>query len=361
MAKKGDEDAIEVIDGSHGEGGGQIIRTSVSISALTRTPVRVVNIRANRPNPGLRAQHLEGIRALSKICNAKVEGLKVGSPEVTFRPGDIDGGRHTVNIGTAGSIPLLIHTVLLPSLWAHKETFLRIYGGTDVKWSPSIEYTHFVQLSMLRLMGTKANLALMNRGYFPKGGGEVEIRIHPVAEDGLKPLVLLDQDGEPKIFGSVHTAGLPDHVGKRIGSTVRKSLVGFKSIKIMNNSWDTLSPGAGITLVAEFGNTLLGACAVGEKGKRAEIVAKEAVDDIKAEGRSGATVDVHLADQILPFMAVATGPSEFLVRDVSEHTSTNMWLIEKLLGTRFKVEDNGELKRITVEPTKPIPKPKDVD
>jgi RNA 3'-phosphate cyclase len=344
------EDGHIEIDGSHGEGGGQIIRTSVSLAAVLGKAVKLTNIRANRPKPGLRAQHMVGINALSKLCKAKVEGLRVGSTEVTFRPSAIEGGRQTVNIGTAGSITLVIQTLLLPSLYAPKEVFLRIHGGTDVRWSPSVDYSHYILLSVLRLMGAEANLGLINRGYYPKGGGEVHIKISPLGPEGLRPLVLLEQKGEPKVFGSVHTSGLPDHVGTRLKKAARKRLTGFKGIRIMDNQWDAPSPGAGITLVAEFKNTLLGSCGVGERGKRAEKVSNEAVDELMADHRSGATVDTHLADQLIPFMALASGPSVFLVRDLTEHTRTNMWVVEQFTDANFTISEDGGLTKVTIEP-----------
>jgi RNA 3'-phosphate cyclase len=344
------------IDGSQGEGGGQILRTAVSLSAVLGVPIKVVDIRANRPQPGLKAQHLEAVKALQKLCNAQVDGLEVGSKEVLFRPGKVEGGHFTIDIGTAGSVSLVIQTLVLPALWGPKDTFVRIIGGTDVKWAPSIDYTHYVYLSILRLMGAHTNLGLINRGYYPEGGGEVELRICPLEPEGLKPLVIPAQDGEPKVFGSVHTANLPEDVGKRLKSTALKFLVGVKDVKVMSNQWEGRSTGAGITLVSEFKNTLLGADALGEKGKRAEIVAKECVEELLADGKSGATLDHHMADQILPYLALATGPSEFLVREITAHAKTNIDVIEKLVGASFelKAAEDG-LTRIKVQPGKKIP------
>jgi len=357
-ASTGERPGIEEIDGSQGEGGGQILRTAVALSAMTGVPVKVVDIRKNRPQPGLKAQHLEAVKALQRLCNAQVTGLEVGSREVTFLPGKVEGGHFTVNIGTAGSISLVIQTLVLPALWAPKETFVRILGGTDVKWSPSIDYVHYIFLSMLRVMGAHTNLGLINRGYYPEGGGEVELRVCPLGPEGLKPMALAEQVGEPKVFGSVHTANLPEDVAARMKKTALKDLVGIKDVKIMDNQWEGQSTGAGITLVAEFGNTLLGACALGEKGKRAEIVAHECVEELLAEGRSGATVDRHLADQILPYLALATGPSEVKVREVTEHAMTNMAVIERLVGAKFEVEDAGDgLTSIKVQPGRVPPWP----
>ncbi len=344
------------IDGSQGEGGGQILRTAVSLSAVLGVPVKVVDIRANRPQPGLKAQHLEAVKALQKLCNAQVEGLEVGSKEVLFRPGKLEGGHFTIDIGTAGSISLVIQTIVLPALWGSKDTFVRIFGGTADKWAPSIAYTHYIFLSLLRLMGAHTNLGLINRGYYPEGGGEVELRVCPLGPEGLKPLVILAQDGEPKVFGAVHTANLPKDVGHRLKSTALKFLVGIKDVKVMSNQWEGRSTGAGITLVSEFKNTLLGADALGEKGKRAEIVARECVDELLTEGKSGATLDHHMADQILPFMALASGPSEFLVREITQHTKTNIDIIEKLVGASFELKAAEEgLTRIKVRPGKKTP------
>jgi RNA 3'-phosphate cyclase len=352
------------IDGSQGEGGGQILRTAVSLSTVLGIPIKIVDIRANRPQPGLKAQHLEAVRALQKLCNAQVDGLEVGSKEVLFRPGKVEGGHFTIDIGTAGSVSLVIQTLVLPALWGPKDTFVRIIGGTDVKWAPSIDYTHYIYLSILRLMGAHTNLGLINRGYYPEGGGEVELRVCPLEPDGLKPLVIPAQEGEPKVFGAVHTANLPKDVGQRLKSTALKFLVGIKDVKVMSNQWEGRSTGAGITLVSEFKNTLLGADALGEKGKRAEIVAKECVEELLADGKSGATLDHHMADQILPYLSLATGPSEFLVREITAHAKTNIDVIEKLVGASFelKAAEDG-LTRIKVVPGKApqLPKRETVD
>lgn len=360
MAKKTKEssEGLMEIDGSQGEGGGQILRTAVSMSAVTGIPVRVAGIRSKRPQPGLKAQHLEAVKALQKLCNAQVTGLEVGSREVTFVPGKVEGGRFTINIGTAGSIPLVIQAIVLPALWAPKETFVRVFGGTDVKWAPSIDYVHYIFLSMLRLMGAHTNLGLINRGYYPEGGGEVELRVCPLEPSGLAPLNIVEQVGEPRVFGSVHTANLPEDVGARMKKAALKELVGVKDVRLMGNMWEGPSTGAGITLVAEFGNTLMGACNLGERGKRAEIVAKECVEELMAEGRSGATVDRHLADQLLPYLALASGPSELVVLEVTEHAETNMSVIEQLSGAKFDVSDAGDgLKSIKVTPGKVPPVP----
>jgi RNA 3'-phosphate cyclase len=347
------------IDGSQGEGGGQILRTAISLSTVLGIPIKIVDIRANRPQPGLKAQHLEAVKALQKLCNAQVDGLEVGSKEVLFRPGKVEGGHFTIDIGTAGSVSLVIQALVLPALWGPKDTFVRIIGGTDVKWAPSIDYTHYIYLSILRLMGAHTNLGLINRGYYPEGGGEVELRVCPLDPEGLKPLVLPTQVGEPKVFGAVHTANLPEDVGKRLKSTALKFLVGIKDVKVMSNQWEGRSTGAGITLVSEFKNTLLGADALGEKGKRAEIVAKECVEELLADGKSGATLDHHMADQILPYVALATGPSEFLVREISAHAKTNIDVIEKLVGASFEItEAEAGLTKIKVSPCKAPPFPK---
>ena len=167
------------IDGSYGEGGGQILRNAVAFSTLTKKPIKIINIRANRPNPGIKPQHYISIKAISELCNAKIKGLGIGSSDLFYEPGDFIGGKYKFEIGTAGSIPLVYQAIILASVNTKEPVTINLTGGTDVKWSPSWDYLKYIFLSHLKKIGLKVDAKLIKRGYYPKGGGEAEITINP--------------------------------------------------------------------------------------------------------------------------------------------------------------------------------------
>lgn len=319
------------IDGSFGEGGGQIIRTAVALSAVSGEAVTINNIRSNRPQPGLKAQHLMGVRTAAKMTGAQVEGLWMGSTELIFRPGDIIGGHYYVDIGTAGSITLLLQC-LMPAATASEERItLDITGGTDVAWSPPVDYMSYVLLPVLASMGLECSIKVRQRGYYPKGGGNVRAEISPSAPVGVK----LDQDVKVNtITGISHSSNLPEHVSRRQSESALAMLeaAGYGASIDTENS-RCPSTGSGITLWS--GHT--GGSALGKKGLPAENVGRAAAREIITELDSGAAVDVHLADQLIPYLGMA-GSGSFTVREVSEHTRTNIWVVEQFLDVHFLIE-----------------------
>lgn len=331
------------IDGAHGEGGGQILRTSIALSTLTGTAVRIFNIRANRPKPGLSYQHLTAIEVVAELSNGTATGLHKGSKVVEFQPGKLKGGRFSFDIGTAGSVTLVLQACLLPLLYARESTELLIRGGTDVKWSPPIDYFEHVFSALLRRMGADVKLELKARGYYPKGGGEVEVRIEPVNE--LRALDLSRATAPKKINGVVHISKLPEHVLKRMKHSALKRLVNY-DVSIKDDMRDSPSAGAGIVL---WTDTLSGASSLGERGVPAEKVGAQAADVLLADIRAGATVDVFAADQVLTYLALAKGRSTFLTRTLSNHAKTGIWLIEQFLDTKFSADAVGALRRVVVE------------
>jgi RNA 3'-phosphate cyclase len=167
------------IDGSYGEGGGQILRTAVALSALKKEPIKIINIRANRPDPGIKSQHYIAIKSVKELCSAETTGLDVGSYTLTFIPGDVKGGKYKFDIGTAGSMILVFQTCILASLNAKEPVTIKLIGGTDVKWAPTWDYFNNVFIPLLKSLGISINVNLIKRGYYPKGGGEAEITINP--------------------------------------------------------------------------------------------------------------------------------------------------------------------------------------
>ncbi len=338
------------IDGAYGEGGGQIVRMAVALSALTSTPVRVVNVRAKRKNPGLAAQHATAIRAVAELCGARTEGVAVGSRTVEFHPQSLRGGSFSFDVGTAGSITLVLQACL-PAALAAGEVELTIRGGTDVPWSPPLDYFGHVFLGLLRRMGAQADVEVAMRGYYPRGGGLVRVAVgDPPA---WKPLHVPGRGDIERIGGRAHVSNLPEDVLKRMKSAALRRLSQFMDVRIHGEALGpdrAVGPGGAIALWAETPATILGADAIAEKGKRAEKVGDEAAAGLLAEIESGAAVDVHAADQVLPYAAIAREPSQFPVREVSEHARTMMWLLASFLGTQFETVPQSGLQRISVRP-----------
>jgi len=333
------------IDGSYGEGGGQILRMSVALSALVGKEVKVKNIRAKRPNPGLKRQHITAIEAVRKICNGEAEGLKEGSLSITFRPGKIEGGEHIFNIGTAGSITLVLQACILPSIFAEDEVRLVIKGGTDVKWAPPWDYFQHVFLPLLRKMNVEIEGWLKRRGYYPKGGGEVEVTIKPCAE--LNPIDFRNEEEKMKIKGVVNISSLPIHIAERIKNSAKREFqIKGMDAEIEIEEADALSPGVGVVLWASDGN-ILGSDCLGERGKPAEKVGRDAAISLIEEIEARADIDIRAVDQLLPYMALA-GRSSFRCRKISNHAETEMWLLGKFMGTKFEKKKEGGLIRVNV-------------
>ncbi len=329
------------IDGSYGEGGGQIIRTAVALSAVTGTEVTISNIRSNRPKPGLKAQHMSAIRTAADMTCARISGLKSGSTELTFSPGDISGGHYNIDIGTAGSITLLLQCLMPVASAAQESVSLDITGGTDVAWSPPIDYMAHVLLPVLASMGLKCNIRLQRRGYYPRGGGRVTAIIHPSALRAVE----LDKEKEPcTVSGISHSSNLPPHVMQRQADAATAALekAGYSS---SIDTWAANSPstGSGITLWCGY----TGGSALGKRGLPAEKVGKAAAGEIITELGSWAAVDVHLADQLIPYMGLA-GVGSFTVREVSGHTRTNIWVVEQFLGVEFRIEEKKDVFKISL-------------
>jgi len=330
------------IDGSYGEGGGQILRMSIAMAALTGKSIRVKNIRANRPTPGLKRQHMVAVESVARICGAEVKGLELGSTTLEFHPKNLTGGDFELDIGTAGSITLVLQACLLPSLFAEEETRLMIRGGTDVKWAPPWDYFQNVILPLLREMGAPMDAYLNSRGYYPAGGGEVEIFIKPTGY-----LRAPSFNSRVKgIEGIVNIATLPVEIAGRIKNAALEELrENGMDASIMVEETEAPSPGTGIVLWTK-GKHLGGDC-LGERGKRAEQVGREAAKELVEEIKSGADLDVHAVDQIIPYLAIA-GEARFKCREISRHAETEMWLLKKFMDVEFEIR-RGRLKEVVVK------------
>ena len=338
------------IDGGQKSGSGTILRLSVALASILGEPLHIFNIRQNRPQPGLRPQHLEAVLTAAKLCDADVKGAVLNSRELWFTPKRVRGGKFEAEIGTAGSIPMLIMTVLPICLFADNMIHLHISkAGTDVSHSPTINYMRHVFLQVLRRMGVNAAITVHRYGYYPKGMGEVTLTVEPCRE--LKPL-LIEEFGEVKTVKgvSVCTFLAERRVAERQAEAANNYLRGkglTADIQIVNDRSNPLQKGSSIVLWAETDRgAVLGADAIGELGKTSEAVGVEAAEKLYVEVSSRATVDVHLADMLIPYVALARGRSAYYARELSDHLETNIWLTETILGVRFKVEKVNGLYRV---------------
>jgi RNA 3'-phosphate cyclase len=344
------------IDGSYGEGGGQILRTSVSLSALTLKPVRITKIRAGRPKPGLKRQHMAGIDLISQIVGAEVDGLEIGSTEITFRPSELGSGDFRYDIGTAGSISLVLQAVLPPAILSSEPVRFFLKGGTDVKWSPPIDYLREVFVPVANRLGANIEIQRKKRGHYPRGGGEVVVEVTPTSM--FSPISLLDFGNLIAVSGISHCVRLPGHVADRQAKTVETDLSnrGIKFEEIERESYQKnndphLGPGSGIVLWAESETGIrIGADSLGDRGKRAEVVGKEAVIQLLQELATGKAIDSHLCDMLIPYLALAEGTSQIGVTEITSHLVTNIWVAGRILGIKINLEGNlGESGVVSVK------------
>jgi RNA 3'-phosphate cyclase len=336
------------IDGSYGEGGGQTLRTAIAFSILTQTPVRITQIRANRPQPGLKPQHLTVLKILSGLSKAKTEGLIKGSSTVFFHPSILCGGTYRFDVGTAGSVVLIAQTILLATLRAKERIIIELTGGTDVKWAPSWDYFIHVFLPLVKQMGLNVEVFLERRGYYPKGGGRIRLIVPP--QSVLAPLILNNPLPVNVITGSIHSYGLPDHIKMRLKQSIQKTAVhkGYKS-QVRTETDQTNSPGVVLTLWADTKNRFLGCVGLGERGKRAEAIATESVNTLDEYIKSDSTVDPYLFDQILGFLICANGHSRIITPHLSSHAQTNIWLISQFFHDNTYVKYTDDTHHINVD------------
>jgi RNA 3'-terminal phosphate cyclase (ATP) len=324
-----------IIDGSHGEGGGQILRSSLSLSAITGRPVRIEKLRANRTKPGLAAQHLTSVRAAAMLCNAELKDAELGSQTLQFIPRKpVQSGDYLLDVaharegGSAGAVMLVLQTLLLPLALAEGVSTVILRGGTHVDMSPSYDYVHDVWLPMLARMGVNAELSLVRSGWYPVGRGEIRLRI--TGPGKLRPLRVEHRGSLRAITGRALAANLPDHISERMASHVRDLLrQAGMTANIEAVVMKAACPGAGLYLTAHYENCLAGFGSQGKRGKPAEQVAEEACAALLHHYRSGAALEQHLADQLILPTALCPEESVFSVERISPHLVTNAWVVER--------------------------------
>jgi len=333
-------DILLHIDGSYGEGGGQILRYAVSLSVFTKKPVEITNIRIKRPNPGLRPQHLTAISCMKALCNAETEGVSIGSLKLTFSPGEIQPREYRFDVGTAGSIILVFQACILSALQTKKPITIRLTGGTDVKWSPSWDYFTHVFLPLIQKMGVKIDATLIKRGYYPKGGGEAVITIHPIKK--IYALQLKEKQVFKHVKGIIHIANLPSHISKRMKHSAIKEMV-------KNNMQSSIQIDETTTVWSESASAVLGSTVIGERGISSEQVGKTAVDQLVEEIKSKATIDIYAIDQLLPYMAITNDESLCCIRTLSSHTKTVMWLLKQFFDVKFEMKKQKSSIKLVVK------------
>jgi len=341
------------LDGAYGEGGGQLLRTAVALAAVTGTAIRVRNVRAGRAKPGLAAQHLAAVRAVGELCGARTEGLALGSDRITFAPGALRGGEFRFEVGTAGSVTLVLQAVLPVLLVAPTASHVSVAGGTDVRQAPPADYFASVLLPLIARMGARVTARTLRRGYFPRGGGEIALHVEP---GRLRP-VACDSQGElVEVGGLAHVAHLPEHIARRMREAALAALGSraadaHLATTVLADA-QASGPGGAIVVWARTQASVLGAARVAERGVRAEALGEAVGRELAADLASGAALDVHAADQILVYLALAGGEMPFTTRALSPHALTAMWLIEQFLPVRFRHAPEGPRVRVTLTPAR---------
>ena len=350
------------IDGSYGEGGGQILRTSLSLAAITGHHIHIHDLRSKRRKPGLAAQHLTAVRAVAALCQAETRGDELGSQDLDFAPQTpVRSGSYVFDVaqaregGSAGSTNLVLQAVLLPLALATGESHVLLRGGTHLPLSPAFDYIRDVWIKALLRFGINASVTLDSWGWFPVGHGQIRAAIagSPVAGRILTPIHLVKRGPLRRVAGCAVAANLPAHIPQRMcdRATTLLATLGAE-IAIRAERVGAACPGAGLFLVAEYQNIACGFSVLGAIGKPSEQVAEEAVSLLMEHWASGAALDLHLGDQILLPASFCSGPSVFSVEKVTTHLQTNAWVIEQfgLAKTCFDGAE-GKAATVTLTPT----------
>ncbi len=327
------------IDGSHGEGGGQILRTALGLSLVTGRAFRIERIRAARKKPGLMRQHLTAVQAAAQIGRAKITGAALGSPELTFWPGPVRAGDYRFAIGTAGSTTLVLQTILPALLTADGPSTLRLEGGTHNPHCPPYDFIEKTFVPVINRMGPRVSTSLERRGFYPAGGGKFSVTIEPAR--ALQPIDLLERGAVQRRLARAIVSNLPRSIAERELGVVHERLGWKRDELAVEEMTDALGPGNVLMLEIESEHVTEVLTAFGERGVPAETVANRAVSAAEEYLAAGVPVDGHLADQLLLPLALASHGS-FLTLAPSLHTRTNIDVIRKFLGVEFTSEQVGE-------------------
>ena len=335
------------LDGAAGEGGGQILRSSLTLAMITGRPFRIRQIRARRAKPGLMRQHLVAVQAASQICGAQVSGATVGSQELEFVPGPIRGGDYRFAIGTAGSCTLVLQTVLPALLTADRPSTLHLSGGTHNPMAPPVQFLQRAFCRLLAEMGAQVEVHIERFGFYPAGGGEVVASVKPCAR--LQPRSWMERGERKAAYAESFIAGIPPRVAQRELECVGKAMNWGEEQLLARRLPDNQGPGNALMLTLEYAHTTEVFTAFGEKSVSAENVARQAVQRARQFLCTKAAVSEYLGDQLMLPLALAGGGG-FTVDEVSMHARTNAGVIELFLPVRFAFGRHDEVDAVTVHP-----------
>lgn len=335
------------LDGAAGEGGGQILRTSLALSMITGQPFRIRNIRANRSKPGLMRQHLVAVQAAQQVSNASVTGAHVGAMELGFVPGPIAAGDYDFAIGTAGSCTLVLQTIVLALLHAGQPSTVRISGGTHNAMAPPVQFLQRAYLPLLGRMGADVGIELLRYGFYPAGGGVVTASVQPCAR--LAPIECIERGALVDGYAEAFFAGIPSSVGTRELAQVGAALGWDKRQLRLRGLPGEQGPGNALLLTLDYEQQTGVFAAFGARGISAEAVADQALAEARSYIASGAAVGEHLADQLMLPLALAGG-GRFTLSTVSRHALTNAAVIERFLPVSVRFERGEQRSTCVVRP-----------
>jgi len=339
------------IDGSQGEGGGQIIRSSLALSAVTGQPVQFDNIRAKRSKPGLMRQHLTAVKAAAKVCDAKVEGAEIGASSITFEPNAIRSGEYRFQVGTAGSTSLIAQTILPALMLADGPSTVTLEGGTHNPWAPPFDFLERVFLSQLSKFGPQVDCELDSMGFYPAGGGKFQMRIQPHKE--LRPFKLLERKGDMKPRVTAIVSQIPASVGERECDTIRRKSNWRSECFHVHEVEKPFGPGNVVMIELAWDNVTELFIGIGKRGVKAEQVARKVYREAKAFIETDVAVGEHLADQLMMPMALAASqgmPSKFKTHELSLHSQTHLDVIGYFLDVQHSIDEEGDVRIVSFQP-----------
>ena len=315
------------INGSHGEGGGQIIRSAITLSCITKKPIHIENIRKNRKVSGLKPQHLTAITILQKVANAKVIGAEIGSTELKFIPGDIENSDLVEDVGTAGSIPLILQVLIPVVALSKKYLNLKIKGGTDVPWSPTIDYTQHVLKEAYSRMGINFSFELIKRGYYPKGGGEIELKIVP---SNVKSILFSKRKTNNVKLICSFSKLVREEIEKNVNEIKRKLTMANFQVDVEIKSEEALDSGASVLIFSIDDDSIIGTDALYNK--------KTSKFDLDIDGfMKNYSIDDNLADMLVVPASLGKGKTIFPVNEISKHLETNLFVTSKITGCKYGI------------------------
>jgi len=338
---------VVLIDGSSGEGGGQILRTSLALSCITGKPLRISNIRAARRNPGLARQHLVCVQAACEISKGRCGGDALGSQILDFKPGPVRSGDYHFDIGSAGSAALVVQTVLPALFGAYKPSRVTVTGGTHNPWAPPFDFLSETFLPAIATAGFSADCKLISHGFYPAGGGKMTFRIEP-AQQPPQPIDLCTGENEHQIHARIYTAKLPAQIARRQEELLLQSALNIAEIEHIEAT-DSQGPGncIMIRLLAPGRTTVF--TAFGQKGKPSKKVVGEVANLAQDFLKNDAAVDRFLADQLLIYMALSNA-GDFTTSELSNHLLTNIEVIKQFLPVDFNTAEQGRKYRVSCRP-----------